>query len=66
MLQVDHGYEFMGTVSQLLAKHGVFLRHGRVDIHCDQGIFERFNQTLAERLFRYQYAQEMQLPLGQR
>ena len=39
--------EFMGTVSKVLAKHGVFIRHECVDIHCDQSIVERFNRTLA-------------------
>ena len=51
LLQVDTGREFMGSVSQLLAKHSVQVRRGRVDIHRDQGIVERFNRTLAERLF---------------
>ena len=51
----------MGAVSQLLAKHGVSVRRGRVDVHRDQGIVERFNRTLAERLFGHQYAQEMLL-----
>ena len=59
LLQVDPGKEFMGAVSQLLAKHGVSVRRGRVDVHRDQGIVERFNRTLAERLFGHQYAQEM-------
>ena len=56
----------MGAVSQLLAKHGVQVRRGRVDIHRDQGIVERWNRTLAERLFGHQYAQEMRLPSGQK
>ena len=63
LLQVDPGREFMGSVSQLLAKHNVEVRRGRVDIHRDQGIVERFNRTLAERLFGHQYAQEMRLRL---
>ena len=66
LLQVDPGSEFMGAVSQLLAKHSVQVRCGRVDIHRDQGIVERWNRTLAERLFGHQYAQEMRLPSGQR
>ena len=66
LLQVDPGREFMGAVNQLLGKHGVSVRRGRVDIHRDQGIVEHFNRTLAERLFGHQYAQEMRLPSGQR
>ena len=66
LLQVDHGREFMVAVSQLLAKHGVEVRRGRVDIHRDQGVVEGWNRTLAERLFGHQYAQEMRLPSGQR
>jgi len=61
LLQVDPGREFMGAVSQLLAKHNVSVRRGRVDTHRDQGIVERFNRTLAERLFGAQYAQELLL-----
>jgi hypothetical protein len=66
LLQVDPGREFMGSVSHLLTKHGVTVRRGRVDIHRDQGIVERFNRTLAERLFGHQYAVEMRLPSGER
>ena len=61
LLQVDPGREFMGAVSQTLAKHEVSVRRGRVDVHRDQGIVERFNRSLAERLFGHQYAQEMLL-----
>ena len=66
LLQVDPGREFMGAVSQLLAKHSVQVRRGRVDIHRDQGVVKRWNRTLAVRLFEHQYAQEMRLPSGQR
>jgi len=55
------GREFMGAVSQLLARHNGEARRGRVDLHRDQGIVERFNRTLAERLFGHQYAKEMLL-----
>jgi len=61
LLQVDPGHEFMGAVSQLLAKHNVQVQRGQVDLHRDQAIVERFNWTLAERLFGHQYAQEMLL-----
>ena len=49
----------MGAVSQLMEKHKVRIRRGRRDIHRDQWIVERFNRTLAERLFGYQYAKEI-------
>ena len=64
LLQVDPGRDFMGAVSQLLAKHSVQVRRCRVDIHRDKGIVERFNRTLAERLFGHQYAQELRRPSG--
>ena len=57
MLQVDPGREFMGAVEA---------RRGRVGSHRDQGIVERWNRTLSERLFGHQYAQEMRLPVGER
>jgi len=61
LLQVDPGREFMGAVSQLLAKHNVQVQRGAADNHRQQGIVERFNRTLAERLFGAQYAQELLL-----
>jgi hypothetical protein len=61
LLQVDPGREFMGAVNQLLAKYNTQVRRGRVDNHRDQGIVERFNRTLAERLFGAPYAQELLL-----
>ena len=38
--QVDPGREFIGAVNQLLAKHGVSVRLGRLDIHRDQDIVD--------------------------
>ena len=52
----------MGAVNQLLSKHNVEVRRGRVDIHRDQAIVERFNRNLAERLSGHQYGVEMRLP----
>ena len=66
LLQVDPGREFMGSVTKLMENHKTRIRRGRVEIHRDQAIVERFNQTLAERLFGYQYAVEMRLAEGQR
>ncbi|CAH3040304.1 unnamed protein product [Porites lobata] len=56
----------MGAVTKLMKEIGTFIRCGRVDIHRDQVIVERFNRTLAERLFGHQYAVEMRLSKGQR
>ena len=66
LLQVDPGLEFEGQVKQLLNKKGVSIRQGRVEIHRDQGIVERFNRTLAERLFGYQQAQELLMDSNER
>ena len=66
MLQVDPGREFMGAVMKEMESHKTYIRRGRSEIHRDQAIVERFNRTLAERLFGHQYAVEMLLPGGQR
>ena len=58
-MQVDPGREFMGAVTKGIENHRTAIRRERVDIHRDQAIVERFNRTLAERLFGYQYAVEM-------
>ena len=54
LLQVDPVREFMGVVTQLMEKHSVRIRRGRTEIHSNQGVVERFNKTLAARLFGYQ------------
>ena len=64
MLQVDPGRELMGAVTKVMSEHNVTIRRGRPNIHTDQAIVERFNRTLAEKLFGYQYAVEMNLPSG--
>jgi len=59
LLQVDPGREFFGVVTQLFNKHNVRIRRGIVGLHRQQAIVERFNKTLAERLFGYQYHKEI-------
>ena len=58
LLQVDPGREFMGAVTKVMEHNNC---RGRTEIHRDQAIVERFNRTLAERLFGYQYAVEMNI-----
>ena len=58
-LQVDPGREFMGATKKLLVKNGVSIRLG--SLHKPQGLVEWFNKSLGERLFGYQYAQEMKM-----
>ena len=45
-----------------MENHKTFIRHSRVNIHRHQAIVERFNGTLAKRLFGYHYAVEMLTP----
>ena len=59
LLQVDPGREFMGAVTKVMENNKTAIRRGRTEIHRDQAIVERFNRTLAERLFGHQYAVEM-------
>ena len=66
VLQVDPGREFMGDAKKEMVKHGVRIRTGNVNVHRDQGIVERFNQTLSERLFSFQYSQEMNMESSER
>jgi len=66
MMEVDPGRELMGSVTKEMESHKTYIRRGRTEIYRDQAIVERFNRTLAERLFGHQYAVEMLLPEGQR
>ena len=56
----------MGAVTKEMEKHKTNIQHGRTEIDREEAIMERFNCTLAERLFRNQYADETWLPEGQR
>ena len=47
----------MASVNVLMSKKGVTVQRGEVGNHRVQGIVERLNKTLAERLFSHQYAQ---------
>ena len=58
-LNIDSGGEFKGEVKKLFANHNVELIVGEPGNHRAQGIVERFNRTLAEKLFPAQYAKEM-------
>ena len=59
VIKVDPGKEFMGKVNELMKTHKVNIQRGEVGNHRAQAIVERFNRTLAERLFGHQYAKEM-------
>ena len=59
VLMVDPGREFMGGVTTLMEKHGVKIQRGQAGNHKSQAFVERANRTLSERLFSFQYAQEM-------
>ena len=61
-LIIDDGKEFYGNVSKLMEKHDVMIQRGHPSQHRSQGIVERFNRTLAERLFSYQYHKEIDDP----
>ena len=58
LLQVDPGREFMGAANKVMKAHNVKIRRGETGLHRSQAIVERFNRTLAEKLFGHQYAQE--------
>ena len=49
----------MNEVTKEMAKHGVRIRSGNLNVLRDQGIFEQFNRTLGDRLFIFQYSPEM-------
>ena len=61
-LIVDDGKEFYGVTTKLMDKHDVMIQRGDPSQHCLQGIVERFNRMLADRLFNYQYHKEFEDP----
>ena len=61
-LIVDDGKEFYGDTTKLMEKHDVTIQRGDPSQHRSQGIVERFNRTLADRLFSYQYHKELEDP----
>ena len=61
-LIVDDGKEFYGDTTKLMEKHDVIIQRGDPSQHRSQGIVEKFNRTLADRLFSYQYHREFEDP----
>ena len=61
-LIVDNRKEFYGDVIKLMEKHDAIIQCGDPSQHRSQGIMERFNRTLTDRLFSYQYHKEFEDP----
>ena len=61
-LIVDDGKEFYGDMTKLMEKHDVIIQRGDPSQYHSQGIVERFNRTLADRLFTYQYHKGIEDP----
>ena len=61
-LIIDEGSEFRGDTTKLMDKHDVIIQRSDSSQHRSQGIVERFNRTLADRLFTYQYHKELEDP----
>ena len=49
-------------MTKLMEKHDVLIQRGDPSQHPLQGIMERFNGMLADRLFSYQYQKELEDP----
>ena len=58
-LIIDYGKEFYGDTTKLMEKHDVMTQRGDPSQHHLQGIVERFNRTLADRLFGFQSHKEL-------
>ena len=61
-LIIDDGKEFYRDTTKLMEKHDVMIQRGDPSQHRSQGIVERFNRMLADRLFSYQYHKELEDP----
>ena len=61
-LIIDDGKEFYRDTTKLIEKHDVMIQRGDPSQHRSQGIVERFNRILADRLFSYQYHKELEDP----
>ena len=61
-LIVDDGKEVYSEVTKLMEKRDVIIQRGDPSQHRSQGIVERYNKTLADRLFSYQYHKEFEDP----
>ena len=61
-LVTDDGKEFYGDTTTLMKKHDVITQRGDTSQHRSQGIVERFNRMLADRVFSYQYHKELEGP----
>ena len=61
-LIIDDGKEFYGDMTKLMEKHDVLIQRGDSSQHQSQGIVERFNRMLADRLFSFQYHKELEDP----
>ena len=59
IIQVDDGKEFKGAFNQLLLKHRITIKRGIPGNHRSQALVENFNKQLSERLFSYQYHNEI-------
>ena len=60
---IDDGKEFYGETTKLMEKkHDVIIQWGDPSQHRSQGIVERFNKKLTDRLFSYQYHKELEDP----
>ena len=62
-LIVDDRKEFYRDTTKLTEKHDVMIQHGDPSQHRPQGIVERSNRMLADRLFSYQSHKELEDPL---